>query len=410
MKWLAIQYLEDGPEAARIAPERAAARLRAAFARLPLTHVLLGWNLPPAVVDACRAETARAGARLYRWHPLLTGDGVLVPRPEWQTIGLSGERVPGFGGMPEFTFVCPNRPAVREAVAARLDALCDAGCYDGMFLDRIRFPSPLAAPARALACFCPDCQRAAAEDGIDLQDVRRRTRGLLGDRSRVEDVVRALLDPESTPGPTAPSGDPDLATLNRYARFRARSVTRAVRGAAAQLHARGLEVGLDCFSPALAWAVGQDLGALDACGAWIKTMSYGHTDGPAGLPFELLALADWLVAAGGDASHVLDVLSRAARLPLPSSRAVLRARGLAADALAGEARRARGAGVRVLLAGIELVAIEGVTRLEDAQIEGDLRALVRAGVDGLALSWDLLYMPLEWLDLVRRVAFEEQCA
>ena len=35
---LTIQYLEDGPDAD-------AARLRGAFARLPLTHVLPGWDL-----------------------------------------------------------------------------------------------------------------------------------------------------------------------------------------------------------------------------------------------------------------------------------------------------------------------------------------------------------------------------
>jgi hypothetical protein len=404
---LAIQYLEDGPLAAGITPDRAAARLRAAFARLPLTHVLLGWNLSPAVRDACRAETARAGARLYRWHPLLTGDGVVMPRPEWQTIGLSGERVPGFGDMPEFTFVCPNRPAVQEAVAARLDALCEGGCYDGMFLDRIRFPSPMAAPLRDLACFCPDCRRAAAAEGLDLDLLRRRTLDLLGDPSRLEHAVAALFHPpgEIDP-PPARAADLDLAALRTLLRFRTRSVTGAVRRAAEQLHARGLEVGLDCFSPAVAWAVGQDIGALDVHGDWVKIMSYGHTHGPAGMPFELLALAGWLVAAGWDEARALAALARAAQLPLGSTPADLRAHGLPPAALGAEARRARAAGVRVLLAGIELVDVEGATRLDDAQIEADLRAFCRAGIDGLALSWDLSHMPLDRLDLVRRVALE----
>lgn len=42
---LTIQYLEDGPGVAAIAPADAAARLRGAFAHLPLTHVSPGWDL-----------------------------------------------------------------------------------------------------------------------------------------------------------------------------------------------------------------------------------------------------------------------------------------------------------------------------------------------------------------------------
>ena len=83
---------------------------------------------------------------------MLTGDGVFMPRPEWQAVGLRGERVPGFRGMPEFTFVCPNRPAVREAVLARLHDAIRGGDYQGVFLDRIRYPSPAADPTRWLAC------------------------------------------------------------------------------------------------------------------------------------------------------------------------------------------------------------------------------------------------------------------
>jgi hypothetical protein len=165
---LAVQYLEGGPGVAAIGAEEAGARLRAAFERLPLSYVLLGWDLPEPVVRSCAEETSRAGARLYRWHPLLTRDRGLMPRPAWQTVGLTGERVAGFRDMPEFTFHCPNRPAVREAVLERLRELCRSGVYEGMFLDRIRFPSPAGDPARHLACFCGDCRRVAANDGLDL--------------------------------------------------------------------------------------------------------------------------------------------------------------------------------------------------------------------------------------------------
>ena len=395
----AVQYLEDGPGVAEIGPGDARARLRAAFERLPISYVLLGWNLPAAVVGACREEATCASARLFRWHPLLTGDGTFVPRPEWRTVGLDGEPVPGFRGLPEFTFVCPNRPAVREAVQRHLRDVLQSGDYEGVFLDRIRYPSPAADPERLLACFCDDCRRAAAADGLDLEDARRRIRALLSTPERAAAFVRALLD---TPAPATP--DPDLAALRTFLGFRARSVTRLVRAVADLVHAEGLAVGLDCFSPALASLVGQDLGVLNAHCEWIKIMAYGHALGPASLPFELLDLTGWLAGRwAASEAKVLAWLASAIRLPLPSTRAALREQGLAPEALALETQRGRAAGVSPLFVGVELVEIEGLAQLNPLQIVADLRAFRESGADGLVLSWDLWHIPLERLSLVRAV-------
>lgn len=399
MATFAIQYLEDRPGVAEIAPHEARTRLRAACEELPISLVLLGWNLPHALLHACAEEATRTGAHLFRWHPLLTGDGTFVPPPEWQTIGLDGHPVPGFRAMPEFTFVCPNRPAVREAVWNHLYDVLRGGHYRGVFLDRIRYPSPAANPARLLACFCDDCQRAASAEGFDLEAARRHIRRLAARSECGPSFVRVLLNPLFPA-----SSDPALAALRAFLDFRTHSITRFLQATAHLIHTQGLAVGLDCFSPALTHMVGQDLGALDSCCDWIKIMAYGHTLGPAGLPFELLGLADWLVAQRwATEPQALEWLSLATRLPLPPTRMALRERGLAPAALGAEARRARAEGVTTLLAGIELVEIEGVTRLTPAQMEADLRAFFAAGADGLVLSWDLWAIPLQRLDLVRAI-------
>jgi hypothetical protein len=135
-------------------------------------------------------------------------------------------------------------------------------------------------------------------------------------------------------------------------------------------------------------------------------MTYGHTLGPAGMPFELLQLANWLMTDSGlNEPEALACLSDATDLPLPSTQAGLKTRGLAPEALGREIQRGRAAGVRTLLAGIELVQVEGVTHLSEAQLAADLKAMLAAGANGLSLSWDLRWMPTEWLDTVnRRVA------
>jgi len=146
----------------------------------------------------------------------------------------------------------------------------------------------------------------------------------------------------------------------------------------------------------------QDLDGLSLHCESIKIMSCAHTLGPAGLPFELLSLAKWQMDR--DLIHESQAmlrLSRAARLPWPSTRSALHRAGLAPQALAAKIRRARATSTFPLLAGIELVDVQRVTKLNKAQIAADLDALRSAGVNGLVLSWDLWHIPLEWLELVR---------
>ena len=81
-----------------------------------------------------------------------------------------------------------------------------------------------------------------------------------------------------------------------------------------------MPVGLDCFSPMLMSMAGQDQHRLGKGVDWIKLMSYAHTLGPAGIPFELLALADWLVEHTGlDEQAALKLLSQASELGLSAA-------------------------------------------------------------------------------------------
>jgi hypothetical protein len=432
---LAIQYLEPGRHIATLPVREVRAKLRAALERMqdgdgdvvPITHVLIGWQLPEPLVKVCREETMRAGAQLFLWHPLFTGDGVLIPVPEWQTVGLGGESVPGFRMMPEYTFVCPNRSAARDAILHHLREVCAtpmiegtnlgsethgnrSRLYDGVFLDRIRYPSPARDPSRWLACFCKSCRRAASDMGLDLVAIRRKIQDLLESAEGRQRFVQALFDlgGDGVPSSSEAQEDPALEALSTFLDFRTQSVTKLLHEAIDLIHEEGLAVGLDCFSPTLTRMVGQDLGALDAAlepeRDWVKVMTYGHALGPATLPFELLNLTDCLVREGGmSEAAALAHLAEATQLPLPEERAYLRERGLPSEALVREVHRARAAGVRRLLAGVELVEIQDIAALNDAQLEVDLRALCDAPLDGLVLSWDLWHMPPERLALVRRV-------
>jgi len=380
----AIQYLEYPHLDA--SPAAIRARLREACQRLQITLVLLGCDLPPCLEEAAAEETARQNARLFRWQPWLAGEARSSVPPDWATVGSDGNPILGYRNDPRFFFFCPNHHAAPDFLFERLDRITARGLYQGIFLDRIRFPSPAANPANELGCFCKDCFRMAALASLDLGTVRQYIEVL-----PAEALVKSLL-----------AHPDDLTTpLENFLTFRAESITRIVQAATQQARSVGLAVGLDCFSPALSRMVGQDLPALDINSDWIKIMTYPRVQGPAGLPFELLGIADWLTGHGVPEQSAMQCLAVASGLSIPTTRAELRKSGLGSGAISHEIERGRALGLTHLLAGVALIEVKAVHESTPKQVQADLKAARAA--DGLVISWDLWHTPLERLDTIRKV-------
>ncbi len=381
MKTIAAQYLEYSPP--DVTPAQVRERLRQAFDLLPISIVILGWDLPPRLEDTVAEETSQHAAALYRWHPLLASDAGFALPIEWQTINLHGEPVPGFRGLPEFTFLCPNRADVQGWIAERIEIAAKRGIYQGFFFDRMRFPSPAENPERHLACFCKSCQRIAADSGLDLEAVRHHIDSLFADASGARKLTQALFSP------------PTDSPLESFFDFRLDGITRIVQYAAKIARSQKLNVGLDCFSPTLTRMVGQDLTALSKSCDWIKLMTYPRVFGPAGLPFELRALTDWLSAkCHVNETEAVDLVNEASGLSLTPG-------GLPSESITREIQVGRSAGITNLLAGLALVEMEGVHTLTLEQVQSDVMACEAA--DGLVLSWDLWHIPQKYISVVGSV-------
>ena len=394
---ISAQYLEGGSGPPITAAE-ARSHLRDCFERVPLRMVLLGWDQDRRVVEACADECARHGCDLYLWQPLLTGHGALAVDPDWRVLNLRGEPVPGVDGKPEFTFICPNHRDATQIIVQSLDKAVASGCYQGVFLDRIRFPSPAQDFAGQFGCFCDACCAAASRAGLDLLAVRAAALELLQTERGRHAVIAAMLS--ASPSPDM---DADVDLLRLLLEFRQQSISRFVEEIAQWADSMRLKVGLDCFSPMLARMVGQDIAALSDCSDWIKVMTYARAFGPATLPYELAALASWLMSFGEGEESALDCIARAGGYPLPHSRDALRAGGLPASLITDEIRRARAATPRPLLAGVELVEMPGVCELSTVQIRADAEAVRVGAPDGVVFSWDLLRIALDRLDLAGRL-------
>ncbi len=382
MKTITAQYLEYAPRDAT--PAKVRWRLREAFELLPLSIVILGWDLPQRLEDAVAEETARHTAMLYRWHPLLASDAGFALPAEWQPVNLHGEPIPGFKGLPEFTFICPNRTDVQEWIAERIEVAAQRGIYQGLFFDRMRFPSPAENTERHLACFCKYCQRVASDSGLDLEAARRQIESYFTDADRAKNFVQALFIATDDP------------LLESFFKFRSDSITYITQYTTRLARSHGLSVGLDCFSPALTRMVGQDLSALNQSCDWIKLMTYPRVFGPAGLPFELNALSEWLKGRYNvSETEAIQVVGRASGLSISAN-------GLDSESVAREIQRGRDMGVTNLFAGLALVEVKGVHYPTLEQIRGDLAACHNA--DGLVLSWDLWHIPQKYIAAIAEFA------
>ena len=320
-------------------------------------------------------------------------------------VNWQGEHSHGWGGWAEkgggveetFRFVCPNNPAARKKAVRRLRELLARYAFVGVFLDKIRLPSPANGVDEMLSCFCDHCRDAAKAADLDLDLVAN----ILADRAIDPCVSRAETGRDEAPGwlDTLLAGNP---ILSRFIRFRADSVAALVAELAEDVRRMGRKVSLDLFSPCLAPLVGQDYPRLKRHCDWAKPMTYRLAQGPAGLRLEIPALIGGVASRFGlnearilewSASHAAfdrDMLleTRERAVPITFIQAEIDA---AVRALAP---------VPVYF-GLELIRQPGVIDVDPAHVVDMVKAGRAANAAGLVISWDLMHTPV---DCVRALA------
>ena len=154
----------SSPEALRLGDMLDVVRRVSAAIRLDL--LVVGSREMPEIFRAMTGESRPVEA-VFLWYNLLSdidgmADSDLV-------VNWRGERSRGWGGWAEkgaevnetFRFVCPNNPVAREKTLRRLGELLGRYPFTGVFLDKLRFPSPANGFDEVLSCFCDHCRRAA---------------------------------------------------------------------------------------------------------------------------------------------------------------------------------------------------------------------------------------------------------
>ena len=178
---------------------------------IDLDILIVGARENPAIFRAMSNPGRRPAKEVFLWYNLLSDiEGM---QESDLVVNWRGERSRGWGGWAEkeaevhetFRFVCPNNPAAKEKTLRRLREMLDRYPFDGVFLDKIRFPSPANGLNEVLSCFCDHCRRAAAAIGLDLASVARSLQepfvaSEASPATRGDAGAKSWLDASSSPG------------------------------------------------------------------------------------------------------------------------------------------------------------------------------------------------------------------
>jgi hypothetical protein len=371
-----------------LTPARVAEAIDRITSSLDLDILIVGAEEIPDLFRALTDRTVRRTARVFLWYNLLSD----IPdmQPADLVVNWRGERSRGWAGWEAeganvretFRFACQNNPQARQKTLARISELLARYPFDGVFLDKMRFPSPANGIHEVISCFCGHCRQEAARSGLDLDAVAELfERGQLsgaGTRAGAMSRIDMLVEPASPVG--------------RFVHFRCDSINGLVAAAWNEVERLGRMVALDLFAPSLAPFVGQDYSTLSRYCAWAKPMTYRTALGPASLRLEIPALADGLAGMLGARK------GRRVACGLP---------GISAKSIAAMKEsavplrmitREIAAAVRLMhpvpvYFGLELVRYPGVIDITPTLVNDMVAAGRASNAAGTIISWDIMYAP-----------------
>ena len=377
-----------------------------------LERILYWPSCDPAVTDLVLELCRRHKVEVYLWWPALA-DAVKVGHAEldhphaseqvmdawgntkhgtlgvWENLGKSEEK---------FIFSCPRAQRYRDHVFNNCREQIDK--YDGIFIDRIRYPSAINGLEALFGCFCPRCL--AAEPEATAWQNRARTFLAWLRTARDQDIANATFATLFKQYELTPM----FAEKNKL-------IAEVVTQYAQLARSLGKGVGLDLFTTSLGCYYGQDFASLSRSVDWIKPMLYCHSLGPGGISLEASSLARGILQANAELSEkeVLGLVGRSLDCLLPDNISQLEAGGVPESYARSEWLRA------AAMSGLDCPIHPGfeminhpLFRRKTLRIgEGDLNRYLEAtvGTSGIVASFNLLYIPTEYLQMTREALVDQ---
>ena len=209
------------------------------------------------------AEVSKAarkvGVGVYAWMSDYDQRLIASDYPELRVVGPDGKPA-------DSEWFCPNNPRARAYVVALYEDVARNYDVNGLFMDRIRYESPVA------VCYCQWCRAAMERRGLDAERMMSTMRRIAGQPAGTMTLsIGASFDNIFE--------NDDVVEIAQWMRFRQETVADHV----AQVHRLvgdlrpEWKIGLDLIGPIGAPSMGQDYSMLAAHCDWLKAMLYHHS-------------------------------------------------------------------------------------------------------------------------------------
>ena len=344
--------------------------------------------------------------KTYLWYPILADIPGFKVRWEQSVETFDGLR--GYGkngrwdklgkGEEDFLFLCPNdEQNIRRIFDQYQNKIKESG-FDGVFLDRIRFPSPSDGFEALFSCFCKSCLNKFYNNyGEDLE----------GYQNQVKTVFKNFKTIDVNYLQTCQSFSDIIIrdSLKKFYDFRKQNIYQVLKMFADKAKQMGKLVGVDLFAPSLAPLVSQDYQLLAKTCDWIKPMIYCHTSSPAGLPLELYCFIRAILDINPalDEGQLIREISRIIGVDLPTQIDELLKNGVSENIICSEMQKIKEFNLPKKVdtyVGIEAVQMPGLCNITEKILKKYLKSVIEADIKGMVLSWDLLKIPDENLKIV----------
>jgi hypothetical protein len=343
-------------------------KLNRILEKTKITNAIIGWN-NDADLSAIIPLLKQNGANVYLWLPVFSELHALADfLPLFASDNREVKTNYNIGNGEKFLFCCPANTKNSDKFIEVFEKHYDKGVYDGVFLDKIRYPSFFGGTGSVLTCFCDYCR-----SKYDLPEI--------GD-----------LYPHENENPLGISSYNELRynlkpSCKKLFDYKCDAVFHSLERLCVYFRGKGLKIGLDLFAPFMAYFVGQDYYRLIQLADFVKPMFYNITNAPAGIPFEINMYAN---AFDNDAQN-------AEKRKEQFLSYIGYGNSFINNEIAGIRKIIVDNGLKTMLyAGIEINYDEDIAPVTEDYIRESVKAA--GGADGIVASWDLNTMPDSHID------------
>lgn len=363
-------------------------KLDAVYRLFSIDRLIIGWRPDRQLYRQVKQYLEEHQTKMILWLPVFSELGSF--RKFEPVVDFNGREIDSymFQNGESFEFYCPASKRNLENVKSVFEEQYEDACFDGVFLDKIRYPSLANGLRSVFSCFCKDCTAAMEAEGLDtgelISEIRRITDG---------GGLFELKEPISVIGNDSFIYSFENPMWKRFFDFRSNSVSRSVHGLYDYFRGKGLSVGLDIFAHSIGYFVGQEAAKLEDYADFIKPMYYRKAMAPAGIPFERQMLQRVFAM-----KPCCQALTRDEDNTYPLEKALQEYKIL--QKLGNKTP---------IYPGIEINRDGQISPVYPGDVEENLEVIQKSGLKGVVLAWNVMEAPEENLRAVRQYFSGASC-